>query len=82
MSLTITVVRADERAEQVIETTTTGLDLFGEDRSIVAMHVDGETRDLSATLPEGADAQTESERIPAAAALPSSVSSGSRSSSG
>ena len=53
MSVTITVVRAAERAEQVVETATTGLDLFGEDRTIVAMHVNGETRDLSAELADG-----------------------------
>ncbi|GAA1395906.1 threonine--tRNA ligase [Luteococcus peritonei] len=53
MSLTITVVRADERAEQVVEETTTGLDLFGEDRSVVAMHINGETRDLQAELHDG-----------------------------
>ncbi|MEL4359386.1 MULTISPECIES: threonine--tRNA ligase [unclassified Luteococcus] len=53
VSVTITIERAGERAEQVIETTTTGLDLFGQDRSIVAMHVNGETRDLAAELTDG-----------------------------
>ena len=53
----ITVVRDDTATEQVIEETTTGLDLFGDDRSVVAVRVDGELRDLDRVLP--ADAQVE-----------------------
>ena len=50
---TVTIQREGQTTEQVIETTTTGLDLFGDDRSIVAMHVNGETQDLQRTLHEG-----------------------------
>ena len=32
----------------------TGLDLFGDDRRVVAMRVDGEAQDLSRPVPEGA----------------------------
>ncbi len=53
MSVSITVVRPDSREAQVVETTTTGLDLFGSDRTVVAMRVDGELRDLSRELAEG-----------------------------
>ncbi|HET9128488.1 MAG TPA: threonine--tRNA ligase, partial [Propionibacteriaceae bacterium] len=54
MSFSITVVRADSRHEQVIETTTTGLDLFGDDKRVVAMRVDGDLLDLQRQIPEGA----------------------------
>ncbi|MGO4957325.1 threonine--tRNA ligase [Luteococcus sp. Sow4_B9] len=53
MPASITVVTSQERVERVIETTTTGLDLFGEDRSIVAMHVNGETLDLQREVHDG-----------------------------
>ncbi|NMD46392.1 MAG: threonine--tRNA ligase, partial [Propionibacterium sp.] len=53
VSVSITVVRPDSREAQVVETTTTGLDLFGSDRTVVAMRVDGELRDLSRELAEG-----------------------------
>ena len=53
MSGVITVHR-DDQAEQVeLTTTTTGLDLFGEDRTIVAMRVGGEALDLSRELSDG-----------------------------
>lgn len=53
MSGVITVHR-DNQAEQVeLTTTTTGLDLFGEDRTIVAMRVGGEALDLSRELADG-----------------------------
>jgi threonyl-tRNA synthetase len=35
----------------------TGLELFGQDRQVVAMKVDGETRDLAAEIPDGATAE-------------------------
>ncbi len=54
MSFSITVVRADSPNVQVIETTTTGLDLFGDDKTIVAMRVNGELEDLQREIPEGA----------------------------
>ncbi len=53
MSVSITVVRAGHSSEQVVETSATGLDLFGDDRSIVAMRVNGETRDLAHVLQAG-----------------------------
>ena len=54
MGFSITVQREGQSTEQVIETTTTtGLDLFGDDRSIVAMHVNGETQDLQRELHDG-----------------------------
>ena len=54
MSFSITVVRADSRHEQVVETTTTGLDLFGDDKRVVAMRVDGDLLDLHREVPAGA----------------------------
>jgi threonyl-tRNA synthetase len=50
----ITVVR--ELSSEVREPagTTTGLDIFGDDQSVVAMKVDGTTRDLAAEVPDGA----------------------------
>ena len=53
MSITVSVVRAGESNQQAVETTTTGLDLFGDDRSIVAMKVNGTTRDLAHQLEDG-----------------------------
>lgn len=40
---------------QEVAATCTGLDLWGKDRSIVAMNVDGQPWDLARTLPEGAE---------------------------
>lgn len=57
MSFSITVVRAGSPSERVIETTTTGLDLFGDDKSIVAMRVNGELQDLARELPDGASVE-------------------------
>ena len=52
MSITI---EADGVSQQrVMDTNTTGLDLFGDDRTIVAVRVNGELWDLHRTLPEGA----------------------------
>lgn len=54
MSITITVSQSGATDERQVDTATTGLDLFGEDRSIVAMKVNGgETRDLARELTEG-----------------------------
>ncbi len=53
MSGVITVHR-NETAESVeLTTTTTGLDLFGDDRSVVAMKVGGQTLDLQRELNDG-----------------------------
>ncbi len=53
MSASITILRPDAREARAIETTTTGLDLFGEDRSVVAVRVNGETRDLVREIADG-----------------------------
>ncbi len=53
-SQSITLLRDGVSEQRVTETTTSGLDLFGEDRSIVAVRVDGELRDLQRDLPDGA----------------------------
>jgi threonyl-tRNA synthetase len=49
----ITLVHADARSERTVETTATGLDLFGTDKSVVAVRVNGELRDLSRELSTG-----------------------------
>ena len=51
-SSSITVVGNQLEGQQVTETTT-GLDLFGEDKTIVAVRVNGELRDLSRPLLDG-----------------------------
>ncbi|WP_182560911.1 threonine--tRNA ligase [Microlunatus kandeliicorticis] len=59
MSITVVSGTGPERTStrQAIETTTTGLDLFGADRTVVAVRVDGELRDLAAPLPEGSEVE-------------------------
>jgi threonyl-tRNA synthetase len=52
-SLSITLVRDDAREQREVETTTTGLDLFGEDRTVVAVRVGGELRDLDRPFADG-----------------------------
>ncbi len=49
----ITIVRDGVSAQQVTEETTTGLDLFGDDRTIVAARVNGEPRDLHLPVSDG-----------------------------
>ena len=53
MSLTISQIRDGSDETRQVDTGTTGLDLFGDDRSIVAMKVNGETRDLAHALANG-----------------------------
>ena len=53
-SQSITLVRDGVSEQRVTESTTTGLELFGEDRTVVAVRVDGELRDLQRELPDGA----------------------------
>ena len=48
--MSITIASDDTREQRVTDTTTTGLDLFGNDRSIVAVRVNGELRDLHLPL--------------------------------
>ena len=56
--MSITLSNGAERTELVTDSTTTGLDLFGNDRTVVAVRVNGELRDLHRELPEGADVET------------------------
>ena len=53
-SMSITIEAGGVSQQRVTDTTTTGLDLFGDDRTIVAVRVNGELWDLHRTLPEGA----------------------------
>ena len=53
MSIGIVIVRDDERAAEVLQSPATGLDLFGNDRSVVAMRRGGVTVDLATTLADG-----------------------------
>ena len=55
VSASITVIRPDARETRTFETTTTGLDVFGDDRTVVAMRVDGEILDLHRELPDGSE---------------------------
>jgi len=48
--MSITIASDDTREQRVTDTTTTGLDLFGEDRTIVAARVNGQLRDLHLPL--------------------------------
>jgi threonyl-tRNA synthetase len=60
-SMSITIASDDTREQRVTDTTTTGLDLFGNDRRIVAVRVNGELRDLH--LPLSADDVVEPVKI-------------------
>jgi threonyl-tRNA synthetase len=51
--ISITMVRDGVSAQQVTGATTTGLDLFGDDRTIVAARVNGEPRDLHLGVSDG-----------------------------
>ncbi len=53
-TISLTVVRDGISEQRETEQTTTGLDLFGDDRTIVAARVDGELRDLNRPVPDGA----------------------------
>ncbi len=53
MSGSATVVSARSSHQQVIETTTTGVDLFGDDRTVIAVRVNGAIRDLYLPLLPG-----------------------------
>jgi threonyl-tRNA synthetase len=52
--MSITIATDGVSQQRVTDTTTTGLDLFGNDRAIVAARVNGELWDLHRTLPKGA----------------------------
>jgi threonyl-tRNA synthetase len=53
-SMSITIAAGGVSQQRVTDTTTTGLDLFGNDTTVVAVRVNGELRDLNRTLPKGA----------------------------
>ncbi len=53
MSVNLTVVRPESREPRVVETGTTGLDLFGDDQRIVALRRNGALADLATVLAEG-----------------------------
>ena len=55
--MSITLSNGGVRTELVTGSTTTGLDLFGDDRTVVAVRVNGEARDLNREIP--ADAEVE-----------------------
>jgi threonyl-tRNA synthetase len=52
--MSITIEAGGVSQQRVTDTKTTGLDLFGDDRTIVAVRVNGELWDLHRTLPESA----------------------------
>ncbi|WOP18111.1 threonine--tRNA ligase [Raineyella sp. LH-20] len=54
MSITVSLVRSSDTSSEVLDDGTTGLDLFGEDRTIVACRVNGEIKDLHLPVPDGA----------------------------
>ena len=53
-SMSITIAAGGVSQQRVTDATTTGLDLFRDDPTIVAVRVNDELRDLNRTLPEGA----------------------------
>jgi threonyl-tRNA synthetase len=55
--MSITLSSDGVRQETVTATDTTGLDLYGEDRTIVAVRVNGELRDLHRPIPDGAEVE-------------------------
>src|SRR4029450_6632347 len=52
--MSITIAADGVSQQRVTDMTTTGLDLFGADPTIVAVRVNGELRDLNRTLPQDA----------------------------
>ena len=55
--MSITLSSNGVRQETVTATDTTGLDLYGDDKAIVAVRVNGELRDLHLPLPDGAEVE-------------------------
>ena len=55
--MSITLSSDGERQETVTATDTTGLDLYGDDRSVVAVRINGEPRDLHLPIPDGAEVE-------------------------
>jgi threonyl-tRNA synthetase len=52
--VSLTLVRPDSRETRVVETGTTGIDLFGANQAVVAMTVDGALVDLATEFRDGA----------------------------
>lgn len=57
MSISITLHRSGTSRTEQVDTTTTGLDLFGSERDVVAMRVDGNLVDLQRELHDGAEVE-------------------------
>jgi threonyl-tRNA synthetase len=55
--VSLTVVRPESREAKVVETGTTGIDLFGANQAVVALRVDGNLVDLATELPDGAEVE-------------------------
>ena len=53
----VTVIAADERDERTLTTGTKAWELFADDPSVIAARVDGELRDLSHELTDGAEVE-------------------------
>ena len=54
-SIKITVIRGNTAAEQEVTETTTGFDLFGDDRATVAVNINGQLRDLARPVLDDTD---------------------------
>ena len=55
--MSITISSDGVRTEQLTDTDATGLDLYGDDKTVVAVRVNGELRDLHRPLPAGAEVE-------------------------
>jgi threonyl-tRNA synthetase len=55
--MSITLSSDGVRTETVTAADTTGLDLYGDDRTVVAVRVNGELRDLHLPIPDGAEVE-------------------------
>ena len=53
VSISITVIRDDQQQQHVVDTGTTGLDLFGRNRDVVAMRIAGTLLDLQREIQDG-----------------------------
>lgn len=58
MSITVHAVNADHVEEKTVDEGATGIDLFGSDRDVVAMKVNGTTVDLATELHDGDEVET------------------------
>ena len=53
VSISITVIRDDQQQQHVVDTGTTGLDLFGKNRDVVAMRIADTLLDLQREIQDG-----------------------------